>query len=56
MSFNLKIYGSKLKRVTVKELFNEILKMASNTLLMQWIEINVEQWRQMLVELWQKVL
>lgn len=46
----------KIKESHRKELFNEILKLASNTLLMQWIQINVEQWKQMLSELWQKYI
>lgn len=44
----------KVKEKKKRELFNEILTLASNTLLLKWIDINMSEWKLMLKELWQK--
>lgn len=35
-----------------RELFDTILKMSSNTMIMKWIEMNVAEWRDMVALLW----
>lgn len=42
----------KVKEKKRRELFDEILKLASNTLLMKWININVGEWKLMIREVW----
>ncbi|MGG0942064.1 DrmE family protein [Bacillus subtilis] len=44
----------KVKKQQRKELFNAILDMASNTLVMNWIDVNVNEWKEMLEVLWYK--
>lgn len=44
----------RLKQKERRELFDEILNMASNTLVMKWIEINVNEWHDMMKLLWHK--
>jgi len=44
----------KVKEKKKRELFNEILSLASNTLLLKWIDKNVNEWKLMLKELWQQ--
>ncbi|MBY6268669.1 DrmE family protein [Parageobacillus thermoglucosidasius] len=43
----------KVKEQQRKELFNEILNLASNTLLMKWIKSNVAEWQNLIKQLWQ---
>lgn len=44
----------RVKEKKKRELFEEILHLASNTLLMKWINTNVNEWRMMVREVWQK--
>lgn len=41
-----------LKHDQRKELFDNILKLSSNTMVMKWIELNVSEWRDMIRTLW----
>ncbi|MFC4601815.1 DrmE family protein [Cohnella hongkongensis] len=41
-----------LKKNQRRELFETILKLSSNTMIMKWIEFNVAEWRDMLNLLW----
>lgn len=44
----------RVKEKKKRELFEEILRLASNTLLIKWINTNVNEWRMMVKEVWQK--
>lgn len=37
-----------------RELFETILKLSSNTMVMKWIELNVSEWRDMIALLWKQ--
>lgn len=45
-------YWIKLKQNEKKELFDSILEMSSNTMTMQWINMNVQEWKEMMRILW----
>ncbi|PFR78042.1 hypothetical protein COK40_04825 [Bacillus cereus] len=44
----------RIKKQQRKELFNTILSMSSNALIMKWIEANANEWKDMLNLLWYK--
>jgi hypothetical protein len=44
----------RVKKQQRKELFNTILSMSSNALIMKWIEANANEWKDMLNLLWRK--
>lgn len=37
-----------------RELFETVLELASNTMVMKWIQVNVSEWREMVQTLWQR--
>ncbi|WP_028782230.1 DrmE family protein [Thalassobacillus devorans] len=44
----------KINKDEREELFNEVLKLSSNTLFMRWIESNISEWKDMMNVLWHK--
>ncbi|QXM06628.1 DrmE family protein [Crassaminicella indica] len=44
----------RLKQKERREIFDELLNMASNTLVMKWIELNVNEWQDMMKLIWKK--
>ena len=44
----------KTKEKQKRELFESVLELASNTMVMKWIELNVSEWKEMIGLLWKK--
>jgi hypothetical protein len=44
----------RLKRSERQQLFKSLLEMASNTLTMKWIQLNLDEWKEMLRIVWNK--